>query len=141
MQDRQQLEVLDREQCLSLLGTVPIGRLVFTEGGLPAVHPVNFRMHKEQVIVRVAKGWKLTAAAGRAVVAFQADNIDMVKRSGWSVTVVGHASVVGDITELVELSGTWLQPWVIGRRDNFIRIDTERVTGRKLFPAVTPAGT
>lgn len=140
MPSKQQLEVLDRQQCLDLLRTVPVGRLVFTEDGLPAVHPVNFRMHKDKVIVRVARGWKLAAATERAVVAFQADNIDLDLRTGWSVTVVGHVSVIGDIAELVELSGTWLQSWANGRRDRFLQIEAEKVTGRRLFAAIASPG-
>lgn len=129
---RQQLEVLDREQCLDLLENVRVGRLVFTEDALPAVQPVNFRLHRGDVVIRVAGGAKLTAAAGNAVVAFEADELDPDLRSGWSVTVVGHANLITDVTELVEMSGTFLQPWVDGRRDHFVRIQIEKVTGRRL---------
>ena len=38
----QELEVLNRRQCLDLLQTVRVGRLVFTEDALPAVKPVNW---------------------------------------------------------------------------------------------------
>lgn len=134
---RQQLEVLDREQCLDLLDTVRVGRLVFTEDALPAVQPVNFRLHRGDVVIRVAGGAKLTAATGNAVVAFEADELDPDLRAGWSVTVVGHADLITDVTELVELSGTFLQPWVDGRRDHFVRIRTEKVTGRRLHGPVT----
>lgn len=92
MTDRQRLEVLDRERCLGLLETVRVGRLVFTEDALSAVQPVNFRMHQERVVVRVAGGAKLAAATGNTVVAFQADELDRDLRNGWSVTVVGHAN-------------------------------------------------
>lgn len=129
---RQELEVLDREQCLALLQTVRVGRLVFTEDALPAVQPVNFRLLRDDVVIRVADGTKLTAAARNFVVAFQADDLDPDLRTGWSVTVVGHAQRVTDVDELVEMSGSFIQPWVDGRRDHFIRIRTERVTGRRL---------
>ena len=129
---RQELEVLDREQCLELLQTVRVGRLVFTEDALPAVQPVNFRLLRDDVVIRVAGGTKLTAAARNFVVAFQADDLDPDLRTGWSVTVVGHAQRVTDVDELVEMSGAFIQPWVDGRRDHFIRIRTERVTGRRL---------
>lgn len=132
MAERQRLEVLDRRQCLALLQTVQVGRLVFTEGALPAVQPVNFRMHGGDVVIRVAGGEKLAAASSGAVVAFEADELDCELRAGWSVTVVGHASRIIDIAELVEVSGTWLQPWADGRREHFIRIRTERVTGRRI---------
>ena len=63
--------------------------------------------------------------------AFQADELDQDLRTGWSVTVVGHAQPITDVNELVGLSGTFLQPWVDGRRDHFMRIQTERMTGRQ----------
>lgn len=132
--DRQQLEVLDLEQCLELLNTVRVGRLVFNEDALPAVQPVNFRLHEGQVVIRVAGGGKLAAATRNAVVALEADELDPDLREGWSVTVVGRAELITDIGELVALSGIWLQPWVEGRRDKFVRIRPSKVTGRRLVP-------
>ncbi|MGY6652417.1 pyridoxamine 5'-phosphate oxidase family protein [Amycolatopsis sp. TRM77291] len=137
MANRQQLEVLDREQCLGLLRTVRVGRLVFVEDALPAVQPVNFRGNRDHVVIRVAGGAKLAAATGNIVVAFQADELDPDLRTGWSVTVVGHANLITDVAELVDVSGTWLEPWVDGRRDHFIRIEVEKVTGRRLREPVT----
>lgn len=130
----QPVEVLDQKQCLDLLRTVCVGRLVFTEDGLPAVQPVNYRLYLEQVVIRVAGGAKLDAATEKSVVAFEADQLDPELRSGWSVTVVGHAELITDVGELVALSGTWLRPWATGRRDRFVRIRTEKVTGRRLRP-------
>lgn len=34
-------EQLDRSEALRLLGTVPLGRVVFTHQALPAIRPVN----------------------------------------------------------------------------------------------------
>ncbi|BBY46015.1 pyridoxamine 5'-phosphate oxidase family protein [Mycolicibacterium celeriflavum] len=126
-----QLEALNRRQCLDLLQGVRVGRLVFTEDALPAVQPVNFRLWRDDVVIRVAGGPKLAAATDNQVVAFQADELDADLRTGWSVTVVGHAEPITDVEELVELSGTFLQPWVDGRRDHFVRIRTEKMTGRR----------
>jgi nitroimidazol reductase NimA-like FMN-containing flavoprotein (pyridoxamine 5'-phosphate oxidase superfamily) len=117
MPDQQQLEVLDRQQCLALLHTVRVGRLVFTEGALPAVQPVNFRIYHDDVVIRVAGGGKLAAATRNSIVAFQADELDADLREGWSVTVVGHASLIVDVDDLVEVAGVWLQPWAPGRRE------------------------
>ena len=134
MAPRQDLEILDREQCLELLQTVPVGRLVFTEHALPAVQPVNFRLWDGDVVIRVAGGGKLASAVGNLVVAFQADELDANLRSGWSVTVVGRAELITETAELVELSRTVSQPWVNGARDYFVRIRTDKVTGRRLGP-------
>lgn len=135
MFERRELEGLDREQCLELLQTVRVGRLVFTEDALPAVQPVNFRMWRDNVVIRVAGGAKLSSAARNFVVAFEADELDPDLRTGWSVTVVGHAQRITDVDELVELSGTFIEPWVDLKRDHFVRIRTEKVTGRRLCEA------
>ena len=134
----QALEVLNRRRCLDLLETVRVGRLVFTEDALPAVHPVNFRLWREDVVIRIAGGAKLAAATENLVVAFQADELDPDLRTGWTVTVVGHAQPITDISELVELGGTFLQPWVEGRRDHFVRIRTEKMTGRRFLERGVP---
>lgn len=139
--EQHQLEVLDHAQCLQLLATVPVGRLVFTEQALPAVQPVNFRVWRGDVVIRVAGGPKLDAAIGNRVVAFQADELEPDLRAGWSVTVVGHARQITRVDDLVELSGTFLRPWADGARDHFVRIGTEKVTGRRIRAraAVSPA--
>ncbi|BBY15042.1 pyridoxamine 5'-phosphate oxidase family protein [Mycolicibacterium litorale] len=138
MSKGQQLDVLNRRQCLDLLQGVRVGRLVFTEDGLPAVQPVNFRMQRDDVIIRVAGGAKLTAAQQNDVVAFEADELDADLRTGWSVTIVGTAHPITDVDELVEVSGTFLQPWVDGRRDHFIRIEAQKMTGRRIRETALP---
>ena len=127
----QELDVLNRRQCLDLLQGVRVGRLVFTEEALPAVQPVNFRLWRDDVVIRVAGGGKLAAAAANQVVAFEADELDPDLRSGWSVTVVGHAQEITGVDELVEVAGTFVQPWVDGKRDHFVRIKSEKMTGRR----------
>ncbi|MBY0286107.1 pyridoxamine 5'-phosphate oxidase family protein [Mycolicibacterium tusciae] len=131
MPNTQELDVLNRRQCLDLLQDVRVGRLIFTEDALPAVQPVNFRIWRDDVVIRVAGGAKLAAASDNLVVAFEADELDPDLRSGWSVTVVGHAQPITAVDDLVEIAGTFVQPWVQGRRDHFIRIRTEKITGRR----------
>ena len=134
----QELGVLTRRQCLDLLEQVRVGRLVFTEDGSPAVQPVNFRLWRDDVVIRVAGGPKLAAAVEQQVVAFQADELDAELRTGWSVTVVGHARQITDVDEQTEVAGTFVQPWVDGRRDHFVRIHAEKVTGRELRDHAAP---
>jgi nitroimidazol reductase NimA-like FMN-containing flavoprotein (pyridoxamine 5'-phosphate oxidase superfamily) len=126
------LEVLSGTECLRLLATVPIGRVCYTRQALPAVEPVNFALCDGAIVIRTAAGGKLAAAIRRAVVAFQADNIDPVLRSGWSVTVVGRCEDVTDAAEVARLDELGLEPWAPGARDHFIRIQPGIVTGRRL---------
>lgn len=130
--DGARLEVLDRVQCLDLLDTARVGRLCFTDRGVPAVQPVNYRLFRGDPVIRVAGGAKLAAAVTRAVVAFEVDDLDHELRSGWNVTVVGPAGRITDVDELVAVSGIWLRSWAPGRLDAFVRIRTDRVSGRRL---------
>ena len=129
--DRAGLEVLTEDQSLKLLPTVPVGRIVFTEGALPAVQPVNFAVDDRCVIIRAVAGSKLAAAAAGAVVAFEVDEYDATTQSGWSVTAVGQASVVTEPAELDRLATLPLRSWT-GSSDHLIQIDIALLRGRRL---------
>ncbi|MGW4472690.1 pyridoxamine 5'-phosphate oxidase family protein [Nonomuraea sp. NPDC004354] len=126
------LQVLSRRECLNLLASVPIGRIVFTDRALPAVQPVNFLLDGEHVVIRTATGSKLAAATRQAVVAFEADEFDVSERTGWSVTAVGHARAVSDPEERERLAALPLEPWALGERDHFIVVRVEHISGRRI---------
>lgn len=134
MSSLQDLDVLDREQSLELLQQAPVGRLIFTEHALPAVRPVEFRWWRGDVVIRIDDPVTLNAASGNRIVAFETDEMDADLHRGWSVTVIGHANVITEVPDLVELSGLFSRPWIGGRRDYFLQIRTEKVTGCRLWP-------
>ena len=74
--DRNGLEVLDRDECIRLLGTATLGRLAVTSGSLPTVFPVNFLLDDDRIVVSTSRGTKLDAAIQDAVVAFEVDDFD-----------------------------------------------------------------
>lgn len=127
-----ELAEIPHGECLRLLASVPYGRLVFTEGALPAVHPVNHAVAGSDVIIRTGPGAKLDAARRGDVLAFQADHVDVAARTGWSVLVIGRALVVTDVDELVAAIDPDRRPWVRGRGLHVVRIRGERITGRRL---------
>lgn len=136
-------EILDRRECLALLASVPVGRIVYTEQALPAVSLVNFVVSDGTVVIRTAWGSKLAAAARHAIVAFEADQYDDRTRTGWSVTAVGHAWVVeqaADPEKYAELGRLGLQPWAPGPREHYIRIAIERVSGRRINAPAPASG-
>ena len=126
------LEQLSRGECLRLMGSVPVGRIVYTRQALPAVELVNFVLDDGGIIIRTGAGSKLAAATRGAVVAFEADSVDVAGQAGWSVTVVGHATAVTDREEIRRLEQSGLMPWAPGNRDHFIRVSAAIVNGRRI---------
>lgn len=125
------LEQLDREECLRLLGTMPIGRFVFTSGGLPAIQPVNFVMDRGQIVFRTREGTKLVAVREGTVVAFEVDDIDTGTGTGWSVTVVGKAWIL-DEPEAADYRDGVIDSWAGGVRDDIVAITTTMLDGRRI---------
>lgn len=130
--DRNGLEVLSRAECLALLATAPVGRIVYTERALPAIRPVNFVLHDGAVVIRASGRGSLAAAADGAVVAFEADKFTDTPRSGWSVTVLGTATEVTDPDGIRELDELPLEPWTPVIPDHFLVITIEAISGRRL---------
>jgi len=128
------LESLDRDECLTLLATVPVGRVAITDQAMPAILPVNFLVDGSDVIIRSVRGSKLAAATREAVVAFEADTFDPDERTGWSVLVVGVASHVTARAEIDRLSRLGLQPYLDGAASHYIRIPAAHISGRRLHP-------
>jgi uncharacterized protein len=126
------LEHLTRGECMRLMGSVPVGRIVYTRQALPAVELVNFAIADGDIVIRTDAGGKLAAATRGAVVAFETDSVDVTGHTGWSVTVVGQARAVTDGEEVRRLEQTGLTPWAPGTRDHFIRISPTIVNGRWL---------
>ena len=126
------LEQLSRGECLRLVGQVPLGRIVYTRQALPAVELVNFALDDGDIVIRTDSGGKLAAATRGAVVAFEADSVNVATRTGWSVTIVGYCWAVTDGDEIRRLERTGLDPWAPGERDHFIRVSPTFVNGRRV---------
>jgi hypothetical protein len=130
--DEQVLEQLPRDECIRLMRSVPVGRIVYTRQALPAVELVNFTMDGRDIVIRTDASGKLAAATRGAVVAFETDSVDPASRSGWSVTVVGNSQAVTDRDEIRRLEEIAPMPWAPGNRDHFIRISAVLVSGRRV---------
>jgi hypothetical protein len=126
------LEHLSRDQCLRLMGQVPLGRIVYTRQALPAVELVNFALDDGDIVIRTDSGGRLAAATRGAVVAFETDSVDVATHAGWSVTIVGYSRAVTDGEDVLRLEQTGLDPWAPGKRDHFIRISPTFVNGRRI---------
>lgn len=132
---------LGRQECLRLLATAPVGRIVHTRQALPAVLPVNFCLDTDSaVVLRTSADSELARAIDGVVVAFEADEVDAAAHAGWSVVVTGRATVVTDPAECGRLARTGPPSWVASPVEVFVRIEPELVTGRELVGGRTIYG-
>lgn len=139
--DRNGLEVLDRMECLRLLGMATIGRIAVTVGALPVILPVNFRVIDGRIVFRTGIGSKLDAATDNAVVAFEVDEIEMISHSGWSVTVTGTARAIVDPAELATIDVDTIPRWAPMGLGRVVEVSSDLVSGRRLRPWMVGSGT
>jgi hypothetical protein len=131
--DRIGLGVLDEATCQLLLAETPIGRVVFiADDGQPMALPVNYLFIDGTIVFRTLEGQKLSAASIGQRVAFEVDDWDPRKRSGWSIVVKGRAEEVTQWAEAEHLEQKGLVPWAHGAwRTLWVRITPDGVTGRR----------
>lgn len=121
-------------ESLALLGSVPVGRIGFTSKALPVIRPVNHIIDDGSIIVRCHEGAAIMPAAHPAegaVVAYQADVIDLAGQHGWSVVVTGIARLVTDPEEAARYRRL-VRGWVGAAADDVVRIRPELVSGIRL---------
>ncbi|MFJ6648408.1 pyridoxamine 5'-phosphate oxidase family protein [Streptomyces sp. NPDC091290] len=144
LRPRRRIE-LDGAEALRLLGSVSLGRIVFTRHALPMVRPVNHVLDGGDIVIRTHEGAALTSRTERAgdpgvVVAYEADAIDPRTHLGWSVVVTGYARLVTDPEDLARCLAL-VRPWVDQAMDQAVRIRPDLVTGILLTAADDcPAG-
>lgn len=82
----------------SALEDEPSELVKLSEAAAPA--PVNHLVDRDSIIIRTHLGAAVLSAVG-VVVAYEADAIDPVTRTGWSVIVTGVAKRAFDLDEAV----------------------------------------
>jgi uncharacterized protein len=118
--------VLGMGECLALLRTVSIGRLVFTRNALPAIRPVNFALYEDELVLWPPDGLPV---GHQEIVAFGADRIDDVGGEGWSVVLLG--SLGPELVAVHELPPE-LRASCAGATGPVLRMHVRHVAGSRL---------
>ncbi|MET9002966.1 pyridoxamine 5'-phosphate oxidase family protein [Amycolatopsis sp. Hca4] len=121
--------LLDRQQCLALLRTASLGRVIYTHRAMPAVRPVRFAVVDDAVVFAVPPGSPLYAGARDAVVAFEADEFAADTGAGWYVSLLGRA-IEAPAPELGEVPCPCREPVRTGHR--FLRVPAETISGHRI---------
>ena len=97
---------LSQYDCLALLRTQKVGRIIFDDGCGATVRPVNYVVLADQIVLRMDRAFDAESR-----VLFEIDSVDTLGQQGWSVIVEGRAfSADGRASLEVEL----VEPWAPG---------------------------
>ena len=120
-------------ECWQLLASSEVGRVGLLVRGRPEVLPVNYILDGENVVFRSAEGTVLDQAAS-TVVAFEVDRVDEATHASWSVLVQGVAEDISDAIDAnsERIRRLSLVTWAPGTRHRWLRIQPDKVTGRRL---------
>jgi len=129
--EERSLEAMSHRESIAMLAATSVGRVVFTVAALPAIVPVTFALHGDAIVMRTSAGTRLALAADHGVLAFEADDVDAVTRTGWSVVVTGIAEVVTDPMQSAVIHGM-VEPFAPGHNDVCVRLPLALVTGRRV---------
>ncbi len=134
---------LSRAECQRLLASVPFGRVVFTSGALPAVRLACHLADGERIVIHASLGNAVSPGPDGTspVVAYEADQVDASGRSGWSVVVVGRASLVTDQKLAARYRESLGPAWFDDPASQVITLTPELVSGYLMEPVLTGAAT
>ena len=121
---------LPESECRRLLATKTLGRVGLTTGALPRIMPVEYVYEEGVITFRTEHDVKLHAAVHGAVLAFEVDAYDPATGHGWSVHVLGRATVLAAEHEPLPLPTLDAEPR--GERRHYVRLHCEVVTGSRL---------
>jgi len=94
---------------------------------------VNYLFEDDRIVFRTSPHSELARHFSAGAAAFQIDSYDADSQSGWSVLVRGRAELL-EWDELPDQDHR-PEPWVDGTRSVYVRIEPERVTGRRVLAA------
>lgn len=124
-------EQLEPVECMRLLSSARLGRVgVCTPTG-PQILPVNHSVLDGTIVFRTDLYSLIAKETREADVAFEADELDDLMQSGWSVLVTGRAEHVEDPDDVAEIFRRMGEPWAPGLRPLVVRIQPATVTGRR----------
>lgn len=122
---------LTTAQSQALLESHDIGRVSWNAGHGPQIFPVSYALAADLIVFRTSPFGVLSELVHPAHVAFEVDDLDRTRHTGWSVIARGRAQAVASpalLTHLWTVDGA--EPWAGGVRNVFIGITVERLTGR-----------
>lgn len=123
---------LSADECQDLLARSVLGRLAFNTPAGPRIVPLNYAVDSDTLVFRTAHYSEIAAHAIGQAAAFEVDELDPRRQTGWSVVALGR---VEELTthELQHLRTLWVpQPWAGGLRNLYLKLPWREITGRRI---------
>jgi nitroimidazol reductase NimA-like FMN-containing flavoprotein (pyridoxamine 5'-phosphate oxidase superfamily) len=135
------VERLDEAQCMDLLSTGRIGRLIYNSRYGPVAVPSEYKIHEGSIVFRTyqviftEEDLRTGIAHAEYEVTLEVDQTDPDAREGWLVLVWGSAHHMDTETERASIADIGLKSWVEGEPEHFIRVDPIRIGGQRVRQA------
>jgi Pyridoxamine 5'-phosphate oxidase len=133
--DARRVETLGQAECMELLASGKLARLVYdSRYGLAAL-PVTYRVDDGSLVlgtwdpVLFDEDLRTGIADAEYDVAVEADELDAGTREGWFVLVRGAAHHLDTEAERAPFIGSGLEPWMAGVPAHFIRVSPASIWG------------
>jgi hypothetical protein len=134
---RRVVERLSEAECMALLATVRLGRLVYTSRYGPTALPVVYTIDAGSIVagtwdpVLFDEDLRTGIAHAEYQVAVEADQIDVAAREGWIVLARGAAHHLDTEAERAPFIDAGLEPWIEGMAAHFIRVNPTGIWGNR----------
>ena len=139
--NRRVLEPLDEAECMRLLASGGLGRLVYNSRYGPTAVPTVYRVEDDSVVLGTwdpalfDEDLRTGIAHAEYQVAVEADQLDLEAREGWIVLVRGAAHHLDSEAERAAVIGAGLEPWIDGVPAHFIRVSPTGTWGNRVLRA------
>jgi nitroimidazol reductase NimA-like FMN-containing flavoprotein (pyridoxamine 5'-phosphate oxidase superfamily) len=135
---RRVVQRLDEAECLRLLGSGGLGRLVYNSRYGPMALPVEYAVQGGSIVFRAGQDTfteedlRTGIAHAEYHVALEVDQIDLAAREGWTVLVRGAAHHLDTEAERALIISAGVEPWIEGEPEHAIRINPTRIWGHRI---------
>ena len=115
--------------CMRLLREGAVGLLALASSEAPDVRPVNFELHRNQIVMRTGRGRIFEGARREQAAAFVINESDRLEHSGWSVVVTGRLSICDPSDSAMRVR---VRPWAKGDKREWVMLSIVGITGRRI---------
>jgi len=134
------LDILGDDECMELLASTRLGRLIYSSRYGPTALPVTYTIDDGSVVmgtwdpVLFDEDLRTGIEQAEYQVAVQVDHIDVEAREGWFLLLRGAAHHLDTEAEYESFVDAGLEPWIEGIAAHFIRVNPTSIRGNRIRP-------